>query len=173
MEPNKIFTDRFSCRTFQEKDVPEEYIEVILKAGIWAPSAGNLQPWRFLVIKNMELKEKLVDVAYGQEFIKEAPFCIVVIALPEESAIRYGERGRSLYSIQDTAAAIENMLLQGSILGLGSCWVGAFSEEKAKKVLNLGKDEKPVAILPFGFPKEFPPSLRKRKSIEKVVKVIK
>jgi len=172
MEPNKIFIERFSCRSFQEKEVPEEYIEVILKAGIWAPSAGNLQPWKFLVIKNNELKEKLVDVAYGQEFIKEAPFAIVVIALPEESAARYGERGRFLYSIQDTAAAVENMLLQGSILGLGSCWVGAFSEEKAKKVLNLKENERPVAIIPFGFPKEFPPAFRKRKSFENVVKFI-
>lgn len=170
MEPDKIFTERFSCRSFLKKEVPEEYIEVILKAGIWAPSAGNLQPWRFLLIKNRELKEKLVEVAYGQEFISEADFVIVVIALPEESALRYGERGRNLYSIQDTAAAIENMLLQASILGLGSCWVGAFSEEKAKIVLNLGKNERPVAILPFGFPKEFPPSLRKRKDLKKVLK---
>lgn len=172
MEPNKIFTDRYSCRSFHEKEVPEEYIEAILKAGIWAPSAGNLQPWKFIVIKNKKLKEKLVEVAYGQEFISQAPFVIVVIALPEESAIRYGDRGRFLYSIQDTAAAIENMLLQGSILGIGSCWVGAFSEEKAKKVLNLKEYEKPVAILPFGFPKEFPEPLRKRKDLNKVVKFI-
>ncbi|MEJ5167251.1 MAG: nitroreductase family protein [Thermoanaerobaculia bacterium] len=170
MEPDKIFTDRFSCRSFLKKEVPEEYIEAILKAGIWAPSAGNLQPWRFLLITNQELKEKLAEVAYGQEFISEADFVVVVIALPEESAIRYGERGRNLYSIQDTAAAIQNMLLQASILGLGSCWVGAFSEERAKKVLNLEKNEKPVAILPFGFPKEFPPPLRKRKDLKKVVK---
>lgn len=172
MEPDKIFTERFSCRSFLKKEVPEEYIKVILNAGIWAPSAGNLQPWRFLVIKNRELKEKLTEVAYEQEFISEAPFVIVVIALPEESAARYGDRGRNLYSIQDTAAAIQNMLLQASILGLGSCWVGAFSEEKAKGVLNLGKNERPVAILPFGFPGEFPPSFRKRKGLDKVVKYI-
>ncbi len=173
MEPNKIFVERFSCRSFIEKEVPQEYIEVVLKAGIWAPSAGNLQPWKFFVIKNKELKEKLVEVAYGQDFISEADFVIVVIALPEESAIKYGDRGRSLYSIQDTAAAVENMLLQGSILGLGSCWVGAFSEEKAKKVLNLKEKEKPVAILPFGFPKEFPPNFRERKPLEKVVKFLR
>lgn len=172
MEPSNIFKDRFSCREFLQKDVPEEYIKVILEAGIWAPSAGNLQPWRFFVIKDRQLKEKLVEVAYGQEFIAQAPFVLVVIALPDVSAQRYGQRGKNLYCIQDTAAAIENMLLQGTILGLGSCWVGAFSEEKAKSVLDLKENEIPVAILPFGYHKVFPEQDRWRKPLDIVVKFI-
>ncbi len=172
MEPDPIFTQRYSCRGFLNKDVPKEFILKILSAGIWAPSAGNLQPWRFIVIKNKELKEKIVEFAWGQEFISEAPFVIAVIALPEISALKYKERGRSLYSIQDTAAAIENMLLQGSLLGLGSCWIGAFDEEKAKVVLNLKKDERAIAFLPFGYPKEFPDPCRKRKNLEEVVSFI-
>lgn len=172
MEANPIFTQRFSCRDFQEKEVPEEYIKSIIMAGIWAPSAGNLQPWQFIVVKNKELKKKLSEAAYGQDFIEKANFVIVVVALPEASGIRYGERGKNLYCIQDTAAAIENMLLQGYILGLGSCWVGAFSEEKAKEILKLGKNERPVAIIPFGFPNEMPDPSRNRKPYEKVVKFI-
>lgn len=172
MEPNNIFKDRFSCREFIQKNVPEEYIKVILEAGIWAPSAGNLQPWKFFVIKNRQLKEKLVEVAYGQEFIAQASFVIVVIALPDSSAQRYGERGKTLYCIQDTAAAIENMLLQGTILGLGSCWVGAFSEEKARIALNLKENERPVALLPFGYPNVFPDQNRSRKILDMVVKFI-
>lgn len=172
MEPSNIFKDRFSCREFLQKDVSEEYIKVILEAGIWAPSAGNLQPWKFFVIKNRQLKEKLVEVAYGQEFIAQASFVIVVIALPDTSAKRYGIRGKTLYCIQDTAAAIENMLLQGTILGLGSCWVGAFSEEMAKGVLNLKENERPVALLPFGYPVAFPDQSRGRKPLDTVVKFI-
>ena len=100
-----------------------------------------------------ELKARLAAAAH-QEFVAEAPVVIVVCAVPGESARRYGERGRSLYSLQDTAAATQNILLAAAELGLGSCWVGAFEERAAATALGLPPAWRPVALVPVGHPLE-------------------
>jgi len=111
-----------------------------------------MQPWEFVVVRDEKTKKELSDVALRQEHIEDAPVLIVVCADPEKSEDRYGERGRNLYCIQDTAAAIENMLLTANSLGLGTCWNGAFDEERARTILNIPNRLKPVAILTIGFP---------------------
>lgn len=144
---------RRSCRSFLPDEVKEEHLSLMLEAMRWAPSAGNLQPWRFYVVKKNELRQKLANAAFGQDFISEAPLAIVVCAVPAESEWRYGRRGRELYSIQDTACAVMNLMLSATALGYGSVWVGAFSEAEVAKVLNLPAEERPVAIVPVGKPR--------------------
>jgi len=163
---------RRSIRSFKDEEVKNEDLMRILEAGIWAPSAGNLQPWEFIVVRDKITKSRLAMAAYGQGFIAEAPVVIVVCANTERSASYYGERGRSLYCIQDTAAAIQNMLLAAYALGYGTCWVGAFSEEEVRRILNIPSHVRPVAIIPLGRPatKPTPPpriSLKKVLHIEK------
>lgn len=145
---------RQSVRSFDStKDVPQELVEKLLQAAVQAPSAGNVQPWRFVVVRDKQLKEGLVDAAFGQDFIAEAPVAVVVCADLEASSYSYGRRGSELYVIQDTAAAIENLLLAAYAEGLGTCWVGAFNEQTCASVLNLPKNIRPVAIVPVGYPR--------------------
>jgi len=141
---------RHSCREFTPGEVPEEHVKVLMECLRWAPSAGNLQPWFFYIVENQETKKELARAAFGQDFVAEAAVVFVVCAEPEASAIVYGERGRTLYSLQDTAAAAENLLLAATALGYGSCWVGAFNEEMARSALNIPRHRRPVAIVPLG-----------------------
>ena len=98
----------------------------------------------------------------------ESPAVIVVTTKPELSASKYGERGSELYSIQDTAAAVEHILLSATALGLGGCWVGAFDEEATSQTLELSPTERPVAIIPLGYP-DYKPRARSLKSFTVVV----
>lgn len=165
----QVVEERHSVRAFDpEVDVPQEMVEEILKAAIRAPTAGNRQPWHFYVVRNKQRREGLVAAAYDQRFVGQAPVVIVVCADADKSAGRYGDRGRELYCLQDTAAAIEHILLAAVALGLGGCWVGAFNENLAAQVLNLPKKHRPVAILPIGRPARRRPEMSPRQSLESV-----
>jgi len=155
MDVFECIVTRRSVRTYEKKDVPNELIGQLLEAAVRAPSAGNIQPWEFIVVKDIELKKQLASAALSQRFIEEAPVVIVVCANPEKSVDKYGERGKSLYCIQDTAAAIENMLLTANSLSLGTCWVGAFEEDEVRKILSIPQKLKPVALITVGFPREY------------------
>jgi len=143
---------RRSIRAFTEEEVSNEEVERLLEAARWAPSAGNIQPWEFVVVRESARKRRLAEAALDQSFIEEAPVVIVVCADENRSGLGYGSRGVNLYCIQDTAAAVENMLLAACALGLGACWVGAFHEGQAKEALSLPRGIRPVAIVPVGHP---------------------
>lgn len=147
---------RRSIRAFTKEDVSDEKIERILDAARWAPSAGNLQPWEFIVIRRPETKREIARAALNQTFIEEAPVVVVVCANEVRSGSIYGGRGVNLYCIQDTAAAIQNMLLAACALGLGACWVGAFHEEEVRRILKIPRGIRPIAIVPIGYPAERP-----------------
>jgi len=106
----EVIKKRRSIRRFRPDPVPEDLLRELLEAACWAPSAGNLQPWEFYVVTNLTLKRDLAAAA-SQRFVGEAPVVIVVCVVPERSAIHYGERGRNLYCLQDTAAAIYRIRL--------------------------------------------------------------
>lgn len=143
---------RKSVRSFDSiKEVSDEQIEKIIQAGKRAPSAGGIYPVEFIVVREQDKKEVLAQAAMGQNFIIQAPAVIVVAVEVEKTASVYGERGRKLYSIQDGAAAIENMFLAITALGLSSCWVGAFAEKEVKDILKLSDNKRPQAILPIGY----------------------
>ncbi len=145
-----------------------------MECGLKAPSAGNMQPWQFIIVKRPELKANLAEAAHGQKFVQDAPVVIVVLADPGRSAGRYGSRGSDLYCIQDTAAAVQNMLLAVVGFGLGACWVGAFDEQAAGRVLELPGHLRPVAMIPIGYPKERPMPRRPRQERpwEEVVTIV-
>ena len=167
MELFAAIKGRRSIRSYRREDVASEDLKRILEAATDAPSAGNMQSWEFVIVRNHDTKEALVDAAYGQDFIAQAPVVIVVCANIARSASRYRERGRSLYSIQDTAAAIQNILLASYGLGYGSCWVGAFDESKAARAINTPTEVRPIAIIPIGRSADSPEP-RSRFGLEKV-----
>jgi nitroreductase len=155
MELSEAIRERRSIRAFKKQDVPEEIAEKLIDAARQAPSAGNIQPWEFVIIRRQDVKEELVKAA-GQAFVEEAPVVIVVCANEKRSSMGYGVRGKILYCIQDTAAATQNILLTAHSLGLGTCWIGAFNEDKAGKAVNAPEGIRPVAIIPVGYADESP-----------------
>ena len=159
---------RRSIRAYKNIDVAKETIEKLIDAARWAPSAGNIQPWEFIIVRNPETKRKLAEAALNQTFIEEAPVVIVVCADCERSGRGYGSRGATLYCIQDTAAAIQNIHLAATALGLGTCWIGAFKEEPVKKLLKIPNGIRPVAIIPVGYPAE-QPAPRPRRPLNEIV----
>jgi nitroreductase len=147
---------RRSVRKFLDKPVPWDNIATILDCGRLAPSAGNLQSWKFIVVEDKGPKEEIAKACVDQLWIADAPYLIVVIAETEKMKRFYDLRGERLYIVQSCAAAVQNMLLAAHSLGLGSCWVGAFDEEKIKQILGCPAETRPQAILPIGYPAENP-----------------
>lgn len=169
MDLFEAIAKRRSIRQFRgDHPVDEATVRRILDAAIAAPSAGNGQPWRFFVVRDPALKRRLAFEAGHQRFIDEVPVVIVVCADLQKAEEGYGERGRKTYALQDTAAAIENMLLTITALGLGSCWVGAFNESVAAELLGLPEHVRPLAILPIGAPAEPAHRTTPRLAIEEV-----
>ena len=164
--------NRRSCRDFFPEPLKEGDLQLLLECLRKAPSAGNLQPWFFYVVFNESKKRELAKAAYGQSFIASASVVFVVCAEPEASAKYYGNRGKTLYCIQDTAAAVENLLLSATALGYGSCWIGAFDKDKASMVLDIPGNLMPVAIVPVGYG-SFTEPPTSRKPIDKTFAFIK
>lgn len=168
MDVLEAIKGRRSIRDFRSDEVSVEIVEELLEAAMWAPSAGNIQPWEFIVVRNPEIKQGLAEAALDQEFIAKAPVVIVVCANENLSSTGYGVRGQTLYCIQDTAAAIQNIHLTAYSLGLGTCWIGAFREEEARKILKIPEGVRPVAMIPVGYAAEIPQP-RKRKPVDQIV----
>ncbi|MGE5551799.1 MAG: nitroreductase family protein [Bacteroidota bacterium] len=144
--------ERRTVRKFKADPVPEATVGRLIEAARCAPSAGNIQPWRFSVVLDGNTRLALAEAAAKQDFIAEAPVCIVVSAEPQRSAAQYGARGEQLYCIQDTAAATQNILLAATAYGLGSCWVGAFDEAAVRRIVGLPSACRPLAIVAVGYP---------------------
>src|SRR3972149_6163007 len=109
---------RRSIRKFTSQDIPMEILGLVLDAGRYAPSAGNIQNWRFVIVKNTDNRNKVAEAAMQQMWIASAPVVIVVCAETEKITQFYGIRGERLYAIQNCAAAIENMILTAHAIGL-------------------------------------------------------
>lgn len=152
----ELIKKRRSIRRFQEKQIPDEYIDKFIEALIWAPSGGNLQPRKFFFVTNPDVKKSLASAAHDQKFIADAPLAIVCCADIEKGAPRYGDRGVHLYALQDVAASAQSLMLLCTELGLGTVWVGAFDEIKVQIILSLPKNLRPVTIIPVGYPAKTP-----------------
>jgi len=146
---------RRSCRKFNT-NVPVEWdkIGTILEAGKYAPSAGNLQNWKFILVQDKGQRDAVAEACLKQHWIAEAPIIIVVVAEPKKAEQHYGIRGERLYSAQNCAACAENMILTATSLGLSTCWVGAFIEEKLKDILSCPPEVRPQIVIPIGYSDE-------------------
>jgi nitroreductase len=153
---------RRSIRSYSTKPVEFDKILAICEAGHNAPSAGNLQNWRFIILTDRQTIASLPQHCLNQEFVA-APVVIVIASQNEDLEKHYGIRGSRLYAIQNCSAAIQNMLLAAHALGLGACWVGAFDEEKIGEICKIPSQARPQAILTLGYPQEDPPTKILRK----------
>ena len=154
---------RHSIRKYR-MDIPveREKLNAILETACAAPSAGDLQAYHITVVADQQLRKGLGEAAGNQEFICEAPVCLVFSTDALRSAHKYGERGRELYAVQDTTIAATYAQLAVVAAGLGSTWVGAFDEAAVCRLLGLEPGLKPVAMLCIGYAAETPQETTRR-----------
>ncbi len=158
-----LMNSRTSIRKYTDEEIKREDLGKILEAGRWAPSAGNMQSWEFVVVEDDGLKEELSQASYNQTHVREAPVCIVVLGDHEKAERKYNERGRNVYMVQETAAAMQNMLLMAQSLDIGTAWVGAFDGEKVSDLLEVPDRLTPLAIVTLGHPNERPIQNQKKR----------
>lgn len=168
MDAIECIQKRRSVRKYKDKAVEWDKIANILEAGRLAPSSGNIQNWKFVVVREYANRKKIAKACFDQEWVEEAPVLIVVTGEPEQGERFYGSRGERLYTVQNCAAAVENMLLAATGLELGSCWVGAFDESQIRTILQLPEDVMPYAVVTVGYADE-EPLLPQKKRIEWLV----
>ena len=153
-----LIRHRRSIRHFLDKPVEREKLLLCLEAARLAPSASNSQPWKFIVVDDKELKDKLGDAAFSgiysvMSFAKKAPVIVAVVSERAKFLARIGGlfRGTSFYLI-DIGIACEHFVLQAEELGLGTCWLGWFNEGAVKSILNVPKDRKIDVMIALGYP---------------------
>lgn len=156
MEFFKVLQERHSIRAFTERAIESEKLRALLEAANRAPSAGNLQAYEIYVVTRPVTLKALMRAAFEQKFVAQAPVVLVFCAHPARSARSYGERGATLYSVQDATSACAYAQLAATALGLGSVWVGAFDEDAVRQALGIGKELVPIALLPIGYAAEDP-----------------
>ncbi len=152
---------RRSVRQYKPEPVKEEDLKVILEAARQAPSAGNKQPWEFVIVKDQDTKTKLAEIARKQMWIADAG--VVVAALSKDKTDpgvyeRWVER--------DVMTAVEHMVLQAWELGYGTCWIGAFTQPETKELLEIPDAMNVICLLPIGVPDQSPPVKPRREESE-------
>lgn len=161
MEALETIKTRRSIRKYKKAPVPEEVIEGVLDAGRWAPSSKNTQPWKFIVLKDAEVRRRLSELLPNGKFLADTPLGIAVIVDPAASS----------RTVEDGVAATENMLLAAHALGLGACWIGSYgiaNEGRAKDVLEVPQEQRLLSVIALGYPDEAPLP-RSRKSLAEIV----
>jgi len=164
MDVFTAISQRCSVRAYKPTDVEEDKLKKVLEAGRLSPSASNRQDWKFIVVKDKGSRKKLAKAAFGQSFIGEAPVVIVACGTEPKTMLACGQPAHTV----DVSIAFAYMILQAYELGLGTCWIGAFSEDEAKKILSIPEPIRVVGMTPLGYPDQ-PPSQKSRKTLDQVV----
>ena len=164
MELQEVIRRRQSVRNYEDKAVPEEKLRRILEAARLAPSASNRQPWKFVVVRDRALRQELVQAAGGQDFVGQAPVVIVAVSTMPEYVMNCGVPSHPV----DLAIAVCHMMLVATDEGLGTCWIGRFSQERVKEILKIPEKYRVVALLPLGFSRS-ERRIKIRKPLEEIV----
>jgi nitroreductase len=152
MEFYDVIKKRKSIRKYKPDPVPKDVLDRILEAGRIAPSAKNIQPWRFIVVKDKETKKRVAQACRGQNWMADADVILVACILND---IAWGRMGGYMSSGPvDLAIAVDHMILAAANEGLGTCWIGAFVEADVKKILNVPEKVTVIALTPIGYPAE-------------------
>jgi len=156
---------RVSVRSFTDEPVSDHVLHSSLRVCRLAPSAGNRQAYQVVIVRDEEQKQTIARAAVEQLWIAEAPVVLVFLADPERSAVKYHDRGRYLYAVQDATIAAAYFQLAVEAAGLSSCWVGAFREDRVAQAIGIdcspsdtndGSSLRPVVVMPVGVASERP-----------------
>lgn len=157
---------RRSIRRYKPTPVPENLLKDVLNAARLAPSADNAQPWRIIVVMDEQVKLKLAAASNGQKFIAQAPVVLVACGIPDEAFQTAG--GYMSSHVIDVSIAIDHLTLAAHAVGLGTCWIAWFKEDKVREILGVPEDVRVVALTPLGYPDEAP-ERTPRKNLEELV----
>jgi nitroreductase len=155
---------RRSIRKYRDQPIEEEKMLRVLEAARLSPSAGNQQNWKFIVVRDADKRAELMDAARQQLFVGQAPAIIVACGTEPTGIMACGQ---PRYTV-DLSIAVAYMILEAAEIGLGTCWLGRFDENKVKATLGIPDDVRVVSMFPLGYPEESPPP-RSRKKLEEVV----
>ena len=164
MELKDTIKKRESVRIYIDKPIPDEKLKNVLEAARLSPSGTNRQDMKLVVVRDAKKREALAHAADNQRFVGEAPVVVVAVSTNPESVMSCGV---PLYPV-DLAIAVDHMTLAAVDEGLGTCWIGAFSQEKVRDILNIPDKYKVVVLLPLGFP-ERERGVKSRKSLDAIV----
>lgn len=165
MDVFEVIRTRRSIRNYLDKPVEKDKLMRVLEAARLAPSAGNRQPWDFIVVTDPKIKEKLKS-AYPRDWFSSAPVIIVACASPSKAWVRKdGEE----YWKMDVAIAMQNLILAAWAEDLGTCWIGAFDEHETRRILNIPQEVRVVAMTPLGYPAEEKEPVTDRKPLSEIV----
>ncbi|VVB98443.1 malonic semialdehyde reductase RutE [uncultured archaeon] len=165
MDFEQLLDKRHSTRKFLDKPVEQEKINKIIDAATAAPSAGNMQSYKIVVVRNKEKKEAVFHAGLEQPSIAQAPVVLVFLADKKRCAEKYGARGSALYATEDATLAGAYAQLEADNIGLGAVWVGAFEADKLAAAVGAKKTDLPITIMAIGYPaeKSWPPRIRRPK----------
>ncbi|RLE01056.1 MAG: hypothetical protein DRI99_07870, partial [Candidatus Aminicenantes bacterium] len=167
----KLIWQRRSIRRFLESPIPREKILLCLEAARWAPSAENVQPWRFLVIDDSEVKQRFAEkvfsgIYFPSRFAQHAPVLILVLARLDILANRVGKQIQGVaYHLLDIGMAGEHLVLQAEELGLSTCWIGWFNLKKARKFFSIPRKYKIISLIALGYAAKRPPRAPRKKKL--------
>jgi len=165
MDVSRAISQRYSCRHYEDKPIEEKKLEAVLEAARQAPSAKNLQDWRFVVVTDREMRKKLAAAANGQTFLEDAG-AIIVACTVSNHVMRCGQAIGPI----DVSIALEHMCLQATELGLATCWIGSFYPDKVKPLVGIPADVNIIELLAVGYPSDEPKAHR-REPIESIVSI--
>jgi len=157
---------RRSVRKYRPTPVAESTLKEVLNAARLAPSADNAQPWKIVVVRDEQVKLKLAAACNGQKFIAQAPLVLVACGLPDEAFQTVG--GYMSSHVIDVSIAVDHLTLAAHALGLGTCWIAWFKEDKVREILGVPEDVRVIALTPLGYPDETPEKTP-RKNLEELV----
>lgn len=172
-----LIKQRQSIRKYQNRPLQRADIIACVEAASLAPSACNVQPWKFIVIDELKLKEKLCEKAFTRvpnfnHFVKQAPVIVVVLADRDLITNRLVATLKGIpYYLLDIGAACEQFILQAAELNIGTCWIGWFKEKPIKKLLSIPPGQKVVSLITLGYPAEDTkePQEKNRKNIDQII----
>jgi nitroreductase len=148
MNFQELITKRYSVRAYRPDPVPEDLLNKVLRAACIAPTASNEQPFGVIVVHTQGRSAELSQV-YPQEWFVQAPLILVVCVIPEKAW--RNKEGKDLSAV-DAAIVMDHIVLAATDLGLGTCWVGAFDPQAARRLFQISEGVVPVVMTPLGFP---------------------
>ena len=167
MKFDEVVKGRRSIRDYKIVDIPNYIIGEIVEAGVHAPSAGNLQHWKIIVVKDKKKKEGITEACFKQSWMMKAPI-FLVICNDKTKVLKYYPKLGDKYSIQGCAMLMQNIMLKAYDLGIGSCLVGAFDKERLKELLAIPEEIDIEGVITLGYTLEKKILIPKRHPIETI-----
>jgi nitroreductase len=167
MEFDDVLKRRYSCRSYMNKEVNDKILLRILTNAVLAPNSGNLQAWRFIIVKDENKREEIAVACIDQKWMTQAPVHIIILEDLNYVKLHYKKRAE-LYCIQDSSLAAGNIMLTAASLNLDTCFVSAFDESMLNRILKIPEGLMPYCVITLGYSKDKAEN-KKRSSLDNMV----